>query len=74
MGACMRKVMKIVGGLGLAAGLSGCVHSSGQVAYLMNTELAYYSAQKNERAIVECQPNDCETYVLAGHRVVADGN
>jgi hypothetical protein len=44
----------------------------GQVTYLMNTELAYHGAQKNERSIVECQPEDCKAFVLAGHRVIAD--
>jgi len=46
---------------------------AGDVAYLMNTELAYHSSQNNERSIVECQPEDCQTYVLAGHRVGTDG-
>jgi hypothetical protein len=46
---------------------------AGDVTYLMNTELAYHSSKSNERSIVECQPADCQTYVLAGHRVGGDG-
>lgn len=45
---------------------------AGDVAYLMNTELAYHSSQKNERSIADCQPADCQAYVLAGHRVSTD--
>jgi len=42
------------------------------VTYLMTTELAYGGPQKNDRALVTCQPADCQTYVLAGHRVATD--
>lgn len=45
---------------------------AGDVTFLLTSELAYSSDRKNERALLDCKPADCQPYVLASRRVTAD--